>query len=120
MTDGYLLNLRTFRKVRDDKAQTLKPLEEAAEAFGAWRQHDGVRGYVYLPTKRNARGRLIDECPDTVQATVDPENRTTCPHGRPNGCARADRQRGWMRHRVRMGLEQRPGWRLDQNRFEGV
>lgn len=71
MTDGYLLNLRTFRKVRDDKAQTLKPLEEAAEAFGAWQQHDGVRDYVYLPTKRNARGRLIDECLDTVQATVN-------------------------------------------------
>ena len=30
MTDGYLLNLRTFRKVRDDKVQALKPLEEAA------------------------------------------------------------------------------------------
>lgn len=36
MTDGYLLNLRTFREVRDDKAQALKPLEEAAEAFGVW------------------------------------------------------------------------------------
>lgn len=30
MTDGYLLNLRTFREVRDNKAQALKPIEEAA------------------------------------------------------------------------------------------
>lgn len=28
MTDGYLLNLRTFREVEDSKAQALKPLEE--------------------------------------------------------------------------------------------
>ena len=37
MRDGYQLNLRTFREVRDDKVQALKPLEEAAEVFGAWR-----------------------------------------------------------------------------------
>lgn len=36
MTDGYLLNPRAFREVRDDKVQALKPLEEAADAFGAW------------------------------------------------------------------------------------
>lgn len=43
MTDGYLLNLRTFREVRDDKAQALKPLEEAAEVFGAWQELDSMR-----------------------------------------------------------------------------
>lgn len=43
MCDGYLLNLRTFREVRDDRAQAFKPLEEAAEAFGAWHDCDYMR-----------------------------------------------------------------------------
>lgn len=34
MTDGYLLNLRAFREVRDDKAQALKPLKQLARAAG--------------------------------------------------------------------------------------
>ena len=55
MRDGYL---RTFREVRDDKAQALKPLEEAAEVFGAWQDCDDMHD-------------LIDECLDTVQATVN-------------------------------------------------
>lgn len=71
MVDGYLLGLRTFREVEDCKAQALKPLEEAAEAFGAWQQHDGVRDYVFLSPKREARGRLVDECLDTIQAAVN-------------------------------------------------
>lgn len=58
MRDGYLLNLRTFREVRDDKAQALKPLEEAAEVFGAWQDCDDMHD-------------LIDECLDTVQAIVN-------------------------------------------------
>lgn len=58
MRDGYLLNLRTFREVRDDKAQALKPLEEAAEVFGAWQDCDDIHD-------------LIDECLDTVQAIAN-------------------------------------------------
>ena len=58
MRDGYLLNLRTFREVRDDKAQALKPLEEAAEVFGAWQDCDDMHD-------------LIDECLDTVQAIAN-------------------------------------------------
>lgn len=71
MTDGYLLNLRTFREVRDDKAQALKPLEEAAEAFGAWQLHDGVRHSQIMTARRAYRVDLIDECMDTVQAVVN-------------------------------------------------
>lgn len=71
MTDGYLLNLRTFREVRDDKAQALKPLEEAAEAFGAWQEWDGMRRSPFLSARRDMRDDLIDECLDTVQATVN-------------------------------------------------
>lgn len=58
MRDGYLLNLRTFREVRDDRAQALKPLEEAAEVFGAWQGCDDMHD-------------LIDECLDTVQAIAN-------------------------------------------------
>ncbi len=58
MRDGYLLNLRTFREVRDDRAQALKPLEEAAEVFGAWQDCDDMHD-------------LIDECLDTVQAIAN-------------------------------------------------
>lgn len=35
MIDGYLLNTRIFNKVDNSKGQALKPLEEAAEVFGA-------------------------------------------------------------------------------------
>lgn len=71
MTDGYLLNLRTFREVRDDKAQALKPLEEAAEVFGAWQNCDGIRQSQIMTARRAFRVDLIDECMDVVQAVVN-------------------------------------------------
>ena len=71
MTDGYLLNLRTFREVRDDKAQALKPLEEAAEVFGAWQELDSMRRSPFFSAWRDMCDDLIDECLDTVQATVN-------------------------------------------------
>lgn len=71
MTDGYLLNLRAFREVRDDKAQALKPLEEAAEAFGAWQKCDGTRESLLMELRQGMREDLIDECLDTVQETVN-------------------------------------------------
>lgn len=71
MTDGYLLNLRTFREVRDDKAQALKPLEEAAEVFGAWQDCDDMRYSPIMTTRRVYRESLIDECMDVVQAVVN-------------------------------------------------
>lgn len=57
MTDGYLLNLRTFREVRDDKAQALKPLEEAAEVFGAW--------------QNRCDEDVVDELADCIQACAN-------------------------------------------------
>jgi hypothetical protein len=41
----YELNIRPFRQVACDKEQALKPLEEAAEIYGAWQEltiHDGA------------------------------------------------------------------------------
>lgn len=68
MIDGYLLNMRVFNDVSDSKAQALKPLEEAAETFGAWQEFDSMRN---VPTWRDMREDLIDECMDTVQAIAN-------------------------------------------------
>lgn len=70
MRDGYLLNLRTFHEVRDDKAQALKPLEEAAEVYGAWQQCDDYRDCRIAAFCDELRRDLIDECMDVVQAVV--------------------------------------------------
>lgn len=70
MRDGYLLNLRTFREVRDDKVQALKPLEEAAEVYGAWQDCDDMRFSPIMTARREYRQNLIDECMDVVQAVV--------------------------------------------------
>lgn len=70
MIDGYLLNMRVFDKVNDDKHQALKPLEGAAGIFGAWQARHNMR---FAP--RDACGAfrrdLIDECVDTVQAAAN-------------------------------------------------
>lgn len=62
MIDGYLLNTRVFRKVEDSKGQALKPLEEAAEIFGAWQELDSMRRSPFFSAWRDMREELIDEC----------------------------------------------------------
>lgn len=71
MIDGYLLNTRIFNKVDNGKGQALKPLEEAAEVFGAWQEFDSMRNNPFLSMSRDMRDRLIDECMDTVQAVAN-------------------------------------------------
>lgn len=71
MADGYLLGLRTFREVEDCKAQALKPLEEAAEAFGAWQLLDENRDLRFEAVCASLRDDIIDECLDCIQATVN-------------------------------------------------
>lgn len=70
MIDGYLLNMRVFNDVSDSKGQALKPLEEAAEVFGAWQTCDDMR-YATTTIRRAFREDLIDECMDTVQAIAN-------------------------------------------------
>lgn len=66
-----------FREVRPDKAQALKPIEEAAEVFGAWqawdksRRIDEATGIPNSPRTLEARDALLDECADVVQATCN-------------------------------------------------
>lgn len=52
------------------KAQALKPLEEAAEVFGAWQDCDDMRFSPIMTARREYRQHLIDECMDVVQAVV--------------------------------------------------
>ncbi len=70
MIDGYLLNMRVFNKVNDDKHQALKPLEEAAEVFGAWQARHNMR-FAPRDACGASRRDLIDECVDTVQAAAN-------------------------------------------------
>lgn len=70
MIDGYLLNMRVFNDVSDSKGQALKPLEEAAEVFGAWQKCDDMR-YATMTIRGAFREDLIDECVDTVQAAAN-------------------------------------------------
>ena len=70
MIDGYLLNMRVFNDVSDSKGQALKPLEEAAEVFGAWQKCDDMR-YATTTIREAFCEDLIDECMDVVQAVVN-------------------------------------------------
>ena len=65
-----------FSQVEPTKEQALKPLEEAAEAFGAWQLYDrrtrmdeatGIRS----PQASELRDALLDECADVVQAVCN-------------------------------------------------
>lgn len=71
MIDGYLLNMRVFNDVSDSKGQALKPLEEAAEIFGAWQKCDDMRLSPVAGARMALRDNLIDECLDTVQAVAN-------------------------------------------------
>lgn len=71
MIDGYLLNMHVFNDVSDSKGQALKPLEKAAEAFGAWQKCDDMRACPVASACSVLRGRLVGECMDTVQAIAN-------------------------------------------------
>lgn len=60
--------VRPFPKVVLDKPQALKPIEEAAEAFGAWQIWDRATG---TEGERDLRDRIVEECADTIQAAVN-------------------------------------------------
>ena len=60
--------VRCFEGVAPDKAQALKPLEEAAEVFAAWQAWRACEGGSLSDY---ARDRLVDECCDVIQATCN-------------------------------------------------
>lgn len=66
-------SVRRFDHVEPDKEQALKPLEEASEVHGAWQamasaelEHGGD-----CVLARLWRKRLLDECADVIQATLN-------------------------------------------------
>ena len=64
----YVLKVEPFMKFIDPKAQALKPLEEAAEVFGAW-QASGIDGSDSITPEM--REDIVYECFDTIQACVN-------------------------------------------------
>ena len=56
-------SVRRFDHVEADKVQALKPLEEAAEVFGALQS-------THLPEDRR-REQVLAECADVIQATLN-------------------------------------------------
>lgn len=78
---GVTLSVRPFR-MGSDKEAALKPLEEAAEAFGAWQALDGLLDYISVVKREtphmakyvNAdaeRYDLADELADCVTACAN-------------------------------------------------
>lgn len=63
-------SVRRFDHVKPDKVQALKPLEEAAEVFGAWQDYERSLGIDDRIDKLR-RERLLDECADVIQATLN-------------------------------------------------
>ena len=58
--------VRAFPRVKPDKAHALKPLEEAAEVFGAWQlMRDTVESGL---NPKHEKADLMDEIADTIQA----------------------------------------------------
>lgn len=99
MIDGYLLNMRVFNGVKDGKGQALKPLEEAAEVFGAWQKCDDTR-YATTTIRRVFRKDLIDECMDTVQAVANLLAAVGATQGEVDAAIKRMDERNWDRGRL--------------------
>lgn len=63
-------SVAVFREVEESKAQALKPLEEAAEVFGAWQKWQ-ENGTTMDNAEAGLVDRIVDECCDTIQACVN-------------------------------------------------
>lgn len=70
MRDGYKFEFGALDEPDAPKVQALKPLEEAAEVYGAWQDCDDMRLSPIMTARRVYRQNLIDECMDVVQAVV--------------------------------------------------
>lgn len=72
MASEYVICVRPF-DMGTDKESALKPLEEAAEAFGAWQNLDGYKRNKYVMGEAMAalRSSVVYECADVIQATCN-------------------------------------------------
>lgn len=64
----YVLKVEPFTKFIEPKDQALKPLEEAAEVFGAW-QASGIDGARSITPEM--REDIVYECFDVIQSCVN-------------------------------------------------
>ena len=69
----HIGEVATFAWTRNDKAQALKPLEEAAEVFGKWQTmkqecRDDCRECDCWCINHSL---LVDECADVIQSVVN-------------------------------------------------
>lgn len=66
-------SVRRFDRIEPDKEHSLKPLEEASEVHGAWQAMASAElahgGDCVLA--RLWRKRLLEECADVIQATLN-------------------------------------------------
>lgn len=69
MTRVKLASVRTFPSARPDKEHALKPLEEAAEVFGAWQLMRDTAEARLDP--KHEMAYLMDEIADTIQASCN-------------------------------------------------
>ena len=88
-----------FPDVVPDKAQALKPLEEAAEAFGAWQLFREVRAgrdRYRWSTDPEPLKNLLDEIADTIQACCNLAHALGCEDLTPymEACEERNRKRG--------------------------
>lgn len=81
-------SVRRFDHMEPDKAQALKPLEEAAEVFGAWQD-------THLPEDRR-REKVLAECADVMQSVVNLVAAYGVEDFRPymKACEQSNRERG--------------------------
>ncbi len=98
-------DVRTFPDANPDKEQALKPLEEAAEVFGAWQKCSLISLIAFdselwktIPAVRFQRHKLLDECADVIQATCNLVAAIGVEDFRPymEACEERNRERGWL------------------------
>lgn len=91
--------VRPFPELDADKAQALKPLEEAAEAFGAWQRwvetRSGRDRYRWADDPEPLKN-LLDEMADVIQACVNLAAALGVDDMRPymEACEKRNRERG--------------------------
>lgn len=91
-------SVRRFDEVEPDKAQALKPLEEASKVHGAWKAMTSAEllhgGDCVLA--RLWRKRLLESCADLVQAALNLAAALGVEDFRPwmDACERRNRDRG--------------------------
>jgi hypothetical protein len=94
----FVGSVEPFPDVVPDKAQALKPLEEAAEAFGAWQTlaywQEEAKDCVFA--LQSARCDVLNEIADTIQACCNLAHAMGCEDLTPYmaACEERNRKRG--------------------------